>query len=165
MDTAEIDRLESILSVRCPRQTRVAYFAGLPDISDQVPYFARSCVGGMGMQLHVMSGAYAVSSLPVEGNHQHTGFMHGGATALLGETTGSFAATTLIEPDGYALGLDISVHHHRPATEGRVWCVATLVSKTRTIANYQLHFFRADGKISASGYHSCALRMKDRDTI
>ena len=54
-----------------------------------------------------------VASMPVEGNTQPYGCLHGGASAALAETVGSLAAMAHAGPGKMAVGVDLNITHHR----------------------------------------------------
>lgn len=74
----------------------------------------------------------AVATMPVAGNTQAVGFLHGGATAALIETLGSFAANVAAGSRRVAVGSEISVSHLRPGLQGRVRAVCTAYKIGRT---------------------------------
>ncbi len=88
----------------------------------------------MGIQITELSAERAVATMPVQGNTQPRGLMHGGAYLVLGETLGSFAANVWAAPEGYAVGIEISASHSKSATEGLVTGVATASSRGKTLA-------------------------------
>ena len=132
------------------------FLASLPDVSDKCPSTKAQLIESMGIRFHHLGGEVMVCSMPVEGNRQTLGVLHGGANAVLGETTGSLAANYVAPKGKHAVGANIFVTHHRPAIEGRVYCVATLAQSGRTLATYFLQIFSVDGKLTASGTHTCA---------
>ncbi|MBD3688702.1 PaaI family thioesterase [Nanchangia anserum] len=137
---------------------RGEWFQSLPDRSSEFPWAEGNVATDLGLRIHVIDAERMICSMPVAGNEQHMGILHGGINAVLGETTGSFAAW-VGAPEGWtALGLDIAMHHHRGVAEGRIWCVARRVSLTRSFASYQLCVYRDDGVVTSSGQHTCALR-------
>lgn len=83
----------------------------------------------MGMELLPPTAEETIVRMPVEGNTQVIGILHGGGTAALCETAASIAANQYAAGmDGgpwIAVGSDISVSHLRPATAGSVTAVAT----------------------------------------
>lgn len=79
----------------------------------------------MGMSWVEFTAERAVATMPVEGNTQPLGLMHGGAYVVLGESLGSTHANLLAGPGKYAVGLDINATHTGSATEGLVTGVAT----------------------------------------
>ena len=63
--------------------------------------------------------------MPVEGNTQPFGLLHGGASVVLAETLGSIGSAIHAYPAKIAVGVDINATHHRAATSGLVTGVAT----------------------------------------
>jgi 1,4-dihydroxy-2-naphthoyl-CoA hydrolase len=95
-------------------------------------------VGGlherMGIEFVEISPEHAVARMPVAGNTQPYGLLHGGASVVLAEGVGSFLAVVLAGPGRAAVGVDINATHHRPATDGWVTAVARPISVGRTTA-------------------------------
>lgn len=89
----------------------------------------------MGIKLLELSAERAVATMPVEGNTQPLGVLHGGAHVVLGESLGSFAANVWAYPDKYAVGIEVNASHSRSATSGLVTgtCVAINLGKTLTV--------------------------------
>lgn len=79
-----------------------------------------------------------VGRMPVDGNTQPFGLLHGGASCVLAESLGSIGATLHGLPDRVAVGTDINATHHRAATSGIVTGVATPLHLGRTIASYEI---------------------------
>lgn len=92
----------------------------------------------LGIELLELSAARAVGSMPVAGNTQPYGLLHGGASVALAETLGSYAAMVHAGPHRRAVGLEVGATHHRGATEGMVTGIATAVHLGRTTATYEI---------------------------
>ena len=92
----------------------------------------------MGIEILELSAERAVGKMPVAGNTQPRGLLHGGAYLVLGETLGSFAANVWAAPEGYAVGIEISASHTKAVTEGFVTAVATAISLGKTLATYEV---------------------------
>lgn len=88
----------------------------------------------MGIQLLELSAERAVATMPVSGNTQPLGLLHGGAHVVLAESLGSFAANVHAHPWGYAVGIELNATHHSSVSEGLVTgtCVAIKLGKTLT---------------------------------
>ena len=71
--------------------------------------------------------------MPVEGNTQPYGLLHGGASVVLAETLGSLGSAIHAHPDRISVGVDINATHHRAATGGLVTGVATPLHLGRSI--------------------------------
>ncbi|GMA37467.1 MULTISPECIES: PaaI family thioesterase [Demequina] len=112
----------------------------------------------MGMSLTSASAARVEGTMPVEGNRQPYGLLHGGASAALAETLGSIAANLHAGPDHVAVGIELSISHHRSASAGLVVGVAEAVHLGRTVATYTVRIEDQDGRHLASARLTCAIR-------
>lgn len=92
----------------------------------------------MGIELLELSAERAVATMPVAGNTQPLGLLHGGAYLVLGETLGSFAANVWAAPDSHAVGIEISASHTKSATEGKVTGVATAITLGKTLTVHEI---------------------------
>ncbi|MFC7406769.1 PaaI family thioesterase [Georgenia alba] len=79
-----------------------------------------------------------VARMPVSGNTQFHGILHGGATAALAETVGSVAAGLHAGRDRTVVGVDLNVTHHRSATTGHVTARTTTLHQGRRVASYDV---------------------------
>ncbi|MEQ3552517.1 hotdog fold thioesterase [Pseudonocardia nematodicida] len=77
-------------------------------------------VARMGIELITLTHDEVVGRLPVEGNRQPYGLLHGGASAVLAETLGSTLSALHALPDRFPVGLELACTHHRSATTGHV---------------------------------------------
>jgi uncharacterized protein (TIGR00369 family) len=110
----------------------------------------------MGIEVE-LDGATVIGRMPVEGNRQPYGLLHGGATAVLVESIGSIAAA-LSAPGMLSMGIEISVSHHRAATRGHVTARTEAVHVGRTLASYVIPVVDDDGRRIATGRLTCLLR-------
>jgi uncharacterized protein (TIGR00369 family) len=92
----------------------------------------------MGIVLVEASPQRVVMTMPVAGNTQPYGLLHGGANAVLVETAGSIGAGLHAGAGFMVVGLDISCTHHRAAREGIVTAVAEPLSLGRTVTSYEV---------------------------
>lgn len=92
----------------------------------------------MGIEVIEASGERVVATMPVEGNTQPYGLLHGGASCVLAETVGSIAAALHAGPDRLALGTDINATHHTAVRKGTVTAVATVARAGRSVATYDI---------------------------
>jgi uncharacterized protein (TIGR00369 family) len=77
---------------------------------------------------------FLVARMPVTPKvHQPDGVLHGGATAALAESVGSFATHIFIDTDKFFVrGLEITANHIKSVREGFVYAKATFLHKGRT---------------------------------
>lgn len=80
----------------------------------------------------------AVATMPVEGNTQPVGLMHGGAYVVLAESLGSMHANFTAGPGRLAVGVDINATHTRSATSGVVTGVCTPIHLGRSITLHEI---------------------------
>ena len=73
----------------------------------------------MGVKILEASAERVVATMPVEGNTQPYGLLHGGASVVLAESLGLARARRIhAHPDRLSVGIDINATHHRAATSG-----------------------------------------------
>jgi len=65
--------------------------------------------------------------------HQPDGVLHGGATAALAESVGSFASHIFMDTDEiFVRGIEITANHLKSVKDGHVFAKATFLHKGRT---------------------------------
>ncbi|MEV8034613.1 PaaI family thioesterase [Streptomyces sp. NPDC002742] len=112
----------------------------------------------MGVQIIEASADRVVGTMPVEGNTQPYGLLHGGASAVLAETIGSVGAMLHGGITKIAVGVDLNCTHHRGVRSGLVTGVATPVHRGRTSATYEIAITDEDGKRVCSARLTCILK-------
>jgi len=112
----------------------------------------------MGIQFLEATVDRVIARMPVEGNTQPYGVLHGGASCVLAETVGSAAAMLWAGEDRIALGVDINATHHRAVTEGWVTAVATPAFRGRTSATYEVTINDDDGRRICTARLTCVIR-------
>ena len=77
---------------------------------------------------------FLVARMPVNSRvHQPDGVLHGGATAALAESVGSFATHVFIDTESHFVrGLEITANHLKSIKEGFIYAKATFIHKGRT---------------------------------
>jgi len=112
----------------------------------------------MGVTLTEVSIERVVATMPVAGNTQPYGLLHGGASIALAETLGSVGSGLHAQTLGkLAVGVDINATHHRSATSGIVTGVATPAHLGRTSATYEIVITDERGKRVCTSRITCAL--------
>ena len=114
--------------------------------------------GRMGIRIVEASKDRVVGTMPVEGNTQPYGILHGGASCVLAESLGSLGSALQAGPDRFTVGIEINATHHRPARTGLVTGVATLVHGGRTMATFDIVITDEDGKRVCTARLSCLHR-------
>jgi 1,4-dihydroxy-2-naphthoyl-CoA hydrolase len=97
-----------------------------------------SLVRRMGIEILEATAQRAVATMPVAGNTQPYGVLHGGASCVLAETLGSVASALHAGPDRITVGIEINATHHRGPSEGLVTAVATMLHGGSTLTTYEI---------------------------
>jgi uncharacterized protein (TIGR00369 family) len=93
-----------------------------------------------------LSAQRSVATMPVAGNTQVIGLLHGGAHVVLGESLGSISSAIHAGPGRYAVGIEINATHSRPITEGTVTAVCTALVLGRTLCTHEIVITDAAGR-------------------
>jgi 1,4-dihydroxy-2-naphthoyl-CoA hydrolase len=117
-----------------------------------------SLTGRMGIRLVEASAERVVATMPVAGNTQPYGLLHGGASVVLAETLGSTGAWLHAGEGRIVVGLDINATHHRSARSGHVTGTATPLSLGRTVACYEVVVTDEEGRRVCTSRITCLLR-------
>ncbi|SNR64139.1 uncharacterized domain 1-containing protein [Actinomadura mexicana] len=112
----------------------------------------------MGVEYLEASAERVVGRMPVKGNTQPYGLLHGGASCVLAESLGSVGSALHAGPDRIAVGIEISATHHRSATEGYVTGVATRAHGGRTLATYDIVITDDQDRRVCTARLTCMLR-------
>src|SRR5690606_23086737 len=98
-----------------------------------------------------------VATMPVAGNRQSFGLLHGGASLAIGEAVGSWAAVIHASTLGKsAVGVDVAATHHRSATDGEITVTATPISLGRSLTSHDV-IIEHD-----SGTRLCSMRITNK---
>ena len=92
----------------------------------------------MGIRFTELSAERAVATMPVAGNEQPVGLLHGGAHLVLAETMGSVAAKVHAGPERGVVGIEIGATHHRAARSGLVTGTATAVHLGGSLVTHEV---------------------------
>jgi uncharacterized protein (TIGR00369 family) len=120
----------------------------------------RSLNARMGIEVIEASAERLVATMPVEGNTQPYGLLHGGASVVLAESLGSIGSAIHAGPDRIAVGVDINATHHRAAHSGYVTGVATPVSLGRTLCSWEIVVSDDQGRRVCTSRITCLLRER-----
>ena len=133
-----------------------------PDHGEVVAHIAAADRGGlgerMGMEWLETRPERVVARIPVAGNTQPFGLLHGGASAVLAESAGSVLANLNAGPGRFAVGIELSCSHHRSAKEGWVTAVATPLSVGRTLVTSHVLVSDDAGRPVCTARLTCFLR-------
>ena len=111
----------------------------------------------MGVRVVEATAERVVMTMPVEGNTQPYGLLHGGASCVLAEAVGSVGAALGAPPGRYPVGVDINATHHRGVREGVVTATGTPLHSGRTTATWAVSIRDEQGRLVCSARLTCAL--------
>lgn len=111
----------------------------------------------MGIELTEVASRRLVGTMPVAGNTQPLGLLHGGASLVLAESLGSFGAALHAYPDRMAVGVDINATHHRAVRSGVVTGIATPLHLGRTMSSWEVAIMDEDQRRICTARITCAL--------
>ncbi len=111
----------------------------------------------MGIEIIEASPQRLVATMPVEGNTQPIGLLHGGASVVLAETLGSVGSALHAGPTRIIVGVDINATHHKSATSGVVTAVATALSLGKTLCCYDVVITNDKGERTCTARITCLI--------
>jgi uncharacterized protein (TIGR00369 family) len=111
----------------------------------------------MGIEMIEASPQRLVATMPVEGNTQPFGLLHGGANVVLAESLGSIGAQLHAGDKRRVVGVDINATHHKSATSGLVTGVATPVSLGKTMCCYEIVITNEAGERTCTARITCLI--------
>jgi uncharacterized protein (TIGR00369 family) len=100
----------------------------------------------MGIEFVDLSAEHSIARMPVEGNTQVVGLLHGGAHVVLGESLGSISAAIFAGPGRMAVGIEINATHSRSITSGWVTGTCTALSLGRNLATHEIVMTDEEGR-------------------
>ena len=100
----------------------------------------------MGVEYLELSASHSVARMPVEGNRQVVGILHGGAHVVLGESLGSISSAIHAGPGRVAMGIEINATHSRSISEGWVTATCDALVLGRTLATHEIVIRDAEGR-------------------
>lgn len=129
-----------------------------PDTETLRAMTAGTLMERLGIELVELGADRTVARMPVAGNTQPYGLLHGGASAALAETVGSFAAQLHAGPGRAAVGVDLNATHHRAVRDGTVTAVATALHCGSTVATYGVEVRDDRGRLVCTARLTCVVR-------
>lgn len=112
----------------------------------------------MGIEILSATPAEVRGRMPVAGNLQPYGLLHGGANGVLAETLGSTLAALHALPERFPVGLELACTHHRSATEGWVTGVARPLHVGRTTSTHEIVLTDDQGRRTCTAKLTCLHR-------
>ncbi|NUR58118.1 MAG: hotdog fold thioesterase [Catenulispora sp.] len=111
----------------------------------------------MGIRVTSASREEIVGTMPVAGNTQLYGLLHGGASVVLAETLGSLMGAIHAGADKQVVGVDINATHHRSAKEGVVTGTCRVLSAGRTLVVSEIVITDESGRRCCTSRITCMI--------
>lgn len=92
----------------------------------------------MGIEFQKLTAEESIAMMPVEGNRQVIGLLHGGAHVVLGESLGSLSSAIHAGPGRIAVGIEINATHSRSVSEGVVTGTCRALVLGRTLCTHEI---------------------------
>ena len=112
----------------------------------------------LGIEITDWDPRRVVGRMPVEGNTQPYGLLHGGATCSLVEAVGSYAAALGAGPGAHVVGIELNASYLQPATSGYVTAVCTPLGSQLPLAAFAVEVLDDRGQLTAIARLICMVR-------
>ncbi|WP_437440909.1 PaaI family thioesterase [Rathayibacter oskolensis] len=100
----------------------------------------------MGILWHELTPEHSVASMPVEGNRQPFGILHGGAHVVLAESMGSIAANVHAGEGRVAMGIELNASHSRSIRSGFVIGTCDAIHLGSTLTTHEIVIRDEEGR-------------------
>jgi 1,4-dihydroxy-2-naphthoyl-CoA hydrolase len=125
---------------------------------DNADSFAGTLMERIGLEVVEAGPERVVARMPVAGNTQPYGLLHGGATAALCETIGSYGTALAVAPEKLVTGIELNVNHIRGVRDGHVTGIGVPLHVGRTTAVWDIRVHDGEGRLMAVGRLTLAIR-------
>jgi 1,4-dihydroxy-2-naphthoyl-CoA hydrolase len=135
-----------------------------PDIDAINGMLEETLSSALGMSVSAIGDNYLEGRMPVDSRTiQPFGVMHGGASAALAETLGSFASHLMLDPDlQFGVGVDLNITHLRAVRSGYVVGRAEAIQIGSTIHVWRIDIRDADGRPVSAARLTVLIRDQTR---
>ena len=125
----------------------------LPEFNER--YTKNTLMEVLSIKISNVGPDFLEATMPVDHRtHQPFGLLHGGASAALAESVGSFAAFLSAGEDKTIVGVDISTSHLRGIKSGSVTARATPIRLGSTLQVWEIKIFQTDNEAAGLVSHS-----------
>ena len=112
----------------------------------------------LGIEMTQATASLVVGRLPVAGNTQPDGLLHGGASLVLAESLGSFGAWLAAPEGSQVVGIEINATHHKAVRDGWVTGRATPLRTGRTTSSWNIDITDDNGDRVCTARLLCLVR-------
>ena len=133
-------------------------------VSDDEVIPSGALAAKMGIEWVEVDPKRVVARMPVEGNTQPLGLLHGGASGVLAETLASVGGW-LNAPGQMVLGLELKVNHLRSAREGWLTGTGVPIHLGRTTQLWEMRITDENGRLIAFSTCTLAIRAMEGEGV
>ena len=119
---------------------------------------AGTMIPAIGLEYLEVGPTRMVARIPVEANTQPYGLLHGGATAALCETLGSFGTAIAVGAAKIVTGVELNVNHLKGVRQGHVTGTGVALHVGRTTAVWDMRVHDDEGRLVAAGRLTLVIR-------
>ena len=124
----------------------------MSEILDHVNALRQSTMlGALGIEFTKAEQGYLEATMPVDARtHQPYGLLHGGASAALAETLGSFGSHLLVqEIGGLAVGVELNINHLKSKRHGTITGKARILHQGKNSHVWNIEIVDEDQQLIA----------------
>ncbi|MBX7050891.1 MAG: hotdog fold thioesterase [Flavobacteriales bacterium] len=121
-------------------------------------------LGALGIEFITIEKGLIEATMPVDHRtHQPYGLLHGGASAALAETLGSFGSHLLVaELGGIAVGVELNINHLKSKRSGFVKGVAKILHQGRSLHIWNIEILDEEGSLLAVSRLTVMIKNKEK---
>ena len=117
----------------------------------------------LGLEFLEVSPERVVARMPVEGNTQPDGILHGGATAALCETVASVGTAVAVGLEKRVMGIELNVNHIRAIREGFIVATGTPLHMGRTTGVWDIKVHDEEDRLIAASRLTVIIRERQSE--
>lgn len=114
----------------------------------------------MGIEILDWDPARLVAKMPVHGNTQPYGIVHGGAYCVLAESLGSTAAALSVGPQRAVVGIELNASYHRAAHTGTITAVCRNLHLGATLTSHEIEMTDENENLLCTVRLRCLIRPR-----
>lgn len=126
-------------------------------------YNSTTLLGTLGIEFTLISKGHVEATMPVDPRtHQPYGLLHGGASAALAETLGSYGSHILVaEEGGICVGVELNINHLRSKRHGSVTGIAKIIHQGKGTHIWGIEIMDEEKKLVAISRLTVLVKRKE----
>ena len=124
--------------------------------------FDDTLITKLGIELVEAGPERVVATMPVAGNTQPYGILHGGASAALCETVASIGSALRVGPERRVMGIELNINHIRMVKDGAVTATGIPLHAGRTTSVWDVRVHDRQDRLVAAGRVTVIIASEQR---